>query len=99
MSFCPTGPYRLIERTHAVVPLRTRTLEPVDGAVGSGNKAVGAGGEVDDDFPLASHGATGSGHILTRSTLGFPSEDRGKFQGQEGCPRLETKLNHADYVS
>ncbi len=64
---------RLIECTHAVVALRTRTVEPVDGAVGSGNKAVGAGGDVDDDFALTDHGGTGNGQILTRSTLGFPS--------------------------
>ena len=50
---------RFIELTHAVVALRTRTVEPVDGAVGSGNKAVGAGGDVDNDLALADHGGHG----------------------------------------
>ena len=58
MSSCPTGRVdRFIERTHAVVALGTRTVEPVDGTVGPGNKAVGAGGDVDDDFSLADHSA------------------------------------------
>jgi hypothetical protein len=48
------------------------TIEPVDGAVASGNKTVGAGGELDDDFALADHGGAVSGQILTRSALGFP---------------------------
>ena len=52
---------RLIERTHAVVALRTRTIEPVDGAIASGNEAVGAGGDVDNDFSLVDHSDTGSG--------------------------------------
>ena len=50
---------RFKEFTHAVVALRTWTVEPVDGAVGSGNKAVGADGDVDDDFALADHDVTG----------------------------------------
>ena len=48
---------RFIERTHSVVALRTRTVEPVNGAVGPGNKAVGTRGDVDDDFSLADHSA------------------------------------------
>ncbi|MGA2643820.1 MAG: hypothetical protein ABSF15_03850 [Candidatus Sulfotelmatobacter sp.] len=44
---------RSIERTPAVVTLRT--VEPVDGVVGPGNKAVGTGGDVDHDFSLADH--------------------------------------------
>lgn len=46
---------RLIKRIHAVVALRTRTVEPVDGAVGPANKAVGTGGDVDDDFSPVDH--------------------------------------------
>ena len=45
----------LIERIQAVVALGIRTVEPVDGAVGPGNKAIGAGGDADDDFALADH--------------------------------------------
>ena len=48
------------------------TIEPVDRAVGSGNKAVGAGSDVDDDFSLADHGGAESGQILTRTTFEFP---------------------------
>jgi hypothetical protein len=44
------GVDRFIKRTHAVVALGMRTIEPVDGAVGPANKAVGTGGDVDDDF-------------------------------------------------
>ena len=49
------GVDRFIERTHAVVALGTRALEPVDGAVGPGNEAVGASGDVDDDFAFVDH--------------------------------------------
>jgi hypothetical protein len=38
---------RFIERTHAVVALRMRTVEPVDGAVAPANKAVGTRGDVE----------------------------------------------------
>src|SRR6266850_2204306 len=42
-------------RSHAIVTLRTRTVEPVEGAIEPGNKAVGTHGDVDDDFSLADH--------------------------------------------
>ncbi len=85
-----------IERTHAVVALRTRTVEPVDGAVESANKAVGAGGDVDDDFALADHGGTGSGQILTRSTLGFPS-NRVREEGGSPCTSPSRSLRDPDF--
>src|SRR5271157_6405637 len=47
---------RFVKRTHAVVTFRRGTVEPVDGAVEPGNKAVGTGGDVDNDFSLADHG-------------------------------------------
>ena len=48
---------RLIERVHAVVPLRTRTVELVERAVASRNKAVCTHGDGDDDFSLVDHSA------------------------------------------
>jgi hypothetical protein len=47
---------RFIERTHAVVALRTRTVEPVGGSVTPGNQAVDTRGDVDNDFAPAAHG-------------------------------------------
>src|SRR6266850_2837487 len=46
---------RFVKRIHAIVTLRTRTVEPVEGAIEPGNKAVGTHGDVDDDFSLADH--------------------------------------------
>ena len=39
-----------VEDAHAVVALRTGALQPVHGAVESGDKTVSASGDVDDDF-------------------------------------------------
>jgi hypothetical protein len=69
---------RFIERAHAVIALGTRTVEPVGGAVGPGNKAVGTRRDVDDDFPLVDLMARPMGPILMRNALGFPLSGLGK---------------------
>src|SRR5271157_1324517 len=48
---------RLIEHTHTVVALRTRTVEPVHRAISPGNEAVGTRGDADDDPSLVNHSA------------------------------------------
>ena len=63
---------RFIERTHAVVPLRTRTIEPVDRAIRPANKAIGTRGDVNNDFPFVNHGATVP-LILMPNVREFPS--------------------------
>jgi len=59
------GVNRFVKRTHAIVS-RSRTVEPVEGAFGPGNEAVGAGGDVDDDFSLADHSVAAPNHKTYR---------------------------------
>src|SRR6185503_19658452 len=44
------GVNRFPELAHAVIPLWARTIEPIDAAVLARDKAIGAGGDVDDYF-------------------------------------------------
>jgi hypothetical protein len=46
------------EGGHAVIALGAGTVEPGDVAIGASDEAVGAGGDVDDDFSGVFHGAS-----------------------------------------
>jgi len=49
---------RFVERTHTIVALGTRPVEPVDRTVGTGDEAVGTSRDVDDDLSLVDHSGT-----------------------------------------
>jgi hypothetical protein len=56
-------------------------------------QAVGAGGDVDDEFAPGDHGGAGSGQMLTRARQDFHEVDLPSFKDRiYMCPSRELKM-------
>src|SRR5581483_7061505 len=59
------GVDRVVELSHAIAAFWAGTVEPVYGAVGARDEAIGADGHFSDDFAFVGHTRSIAGHIVT----------------------------------